>query len=166
MERSQSDKPPSLQVVLLVGRTLPELSAQCRRAAATARLHLKESDVASATMMVARYRPRAIVMTHEQYAVDPLRFDAMASEGAAKLVRLESEDVDGADLAASFRAFAPASQSGGVLEDDGFGVVVAFSGEQAWTMLQTHAPRPDVLLLDLVMPDGNGWSLMKRIRRE
>jgi len=53
-----------------------------------------------------------------------------------------------------------------VLEDDGFGVVVAFSGEQAWTMLQGHAPKPDVLLLDLVMPDGNGWSLLKRIRRE
>jgi len=53
-----------------------------------------------------------------------------------------------------------------VLEDDGYAVIVAFSGEQAWTMLQTHAPKPDVLLLDLLMPHGNGWSLMKRIRQE
>ena len=53
-----------------------------------------------------------------------------------------------------------------VLEDDGYGVLVAFSGDQAWTMLQMHAPKPDVLLLDLLMPGGNGWSLMKRIREE
>jgi hypothetical protein len=69
-----------------------------------ARLHLKETEVGSAAAMVTRYRPRAIVMTHALYATDPLRFDAMASEAAAKIVRLDGEDVDDTDLVATFRA--------------------------------------------------------------
>ena len=110
MDRSDS-KPPSLQVVLLIGRTSPEMSAQCRRAAATARLHLKESDVEAAVTMASRYRPRALIMTHEQYAVDPFRFDALTREYGAKLVRIDGEDVDGEEVAATLRALVPGSGS-------------------------------------------------------
>lgn len=53
-----------------------------------------------------------------------------------------------------------------VLEGDGYEVLVAFSGDHAWTMLQVHEPLPDVLLLDLVMPNGDGWSVVDRIKSE
>ena len=53
-----------------------------------------------------------------------------------------------------------------VLEDDGYAVLVAFSGEQAWATLHMHAPRPDILLIDLLMPRDNGWTLLQRIQAD
>ena len=53
-----------------------------------------------------------------------------------------------------------------LLEDDGYGVLVAFSGAQALMTLEKHTPRPQAVLLDLVMPGGNGWWLLRRLRRD
>ena len=53
-----------------------------------------------------------------------------------------------------------------VLEDDGFAVLVAFDGDDAWRMLHVHAPRPDVVLLDLRMPNVDGLSLLRRLEAE
>jgi CheY-like chemotaxis protein len=53
-----------------------------------------------------------------------------------------------------------------VLKDDGYTVLVAICGDHAWTMLQVHAPLPDVVLLDLVMPNGDGWSVVDRLKSD
>ena len=52
------------------------------------------------------------------------------------------------------------------LEDHGYAVLVAFSGEHAWTTLRMHAPIPDVLLLDASMPDGDGSTLRARMQSD
>jgi hypothetical protein len=103
MQQPQTVKPPSLRVVLLIGGKSPDFARRCRHVAACARLHVKESDLADAQAVSSRARPLAIVLTHDLYAGDPLRFDAMATEAGAMLVRLESEDVDDAELAVAFR---------------------------------------------------------------
>jgi CheY-like chemotaxis protein len=51
-----------------------------------------------------------------------------------------------------------------LLEAAGYCVVVASGGDQAWLALQATNPRPDVLLLDLIMPRGSGWALLERLR--
>jgi putative two-component system response regulator len=51
-----------------------------------------------------------------------------------------------------------------ILEDDGYTVIVASGGQQAWFALQSAAPQPDILLLDLMMPRGTGWGLLERMR--
>ena len=43
-----------------------------------------------------------------------------------------------------------------------FNVVTAHSGNEAWTLLLAH--RPDVVVSDLIMPDGNGYELCRRIK--
>jgi len=57
-------------------------------------------------MMTLRYRPLVLVLTHDVYACDPLKFEGLALEARAKLVRIESEDVDFADLGAMLSAAA------------------------------------------------------------
>jgi CheY-like chemotaxis protein len=47
----------------------------------------------------------------------------------------------------------------------GYEVVEATNGREALMTLATEA-RPDVILLDLVMPIMDGWEFMKRQRRD
>ena len=51
-----------------------------------------------------------------------------------------------------------------VLQQEGFGVSVAASGEEAW--LRFHEDRPDVILLDLVLGNTDGLTLLRRYRQE
>jgi len=52
------------------------------------------------------------------------------------------------------------------LEGEGYEVLAAFGGDLAWDALQMTTPTPDVLLVDLMMPDGDGWSLVERLRED
>lgn len=49
------------------------------------------------------------------------------------------------------------------LELDGIDVRHAGTGGQAWDELNDR-PRPDVVLLDIGLPDMSGWSLLAAIR--
>jgi len=49
-----------------------------------------------------------------------------------------------------------------VLQADGYAVITASSGEDALTLLE--AERPDLVILDLMMPGMNGFETLRRIR--
>ena len=49
-----------------------------------------------------------------------------------------------------------------VLADEGYAVLMARDGDEALPLLQT-APRPCVALVDLVMPNVDGWELVRAI---
>jgi two-component system response regulator AtoC len=51
-----------------------------------------------------------------------------------------------------------------VLAQEGFDVVAAASGSEAWARFQED--RPDIVLLDLVLGDADGLDLLRRIRQE
>lgn len=51
---------------------------------------------------------------------------------------------------------------GKILEDDGYGVISAASGEQALEILQDHPV--DLMLTDIRMPGMSGLDLLKKIR--
>lgn len=48
------------------------------------------------------------------------------------------------------------------LEDDGYEVVPARNGEDALSVCERW--RPDVIILDLMMPVMDGWTFAKRLR--
>jgi DNA-binding response OmpR family regulator len=50
------------------------------------------------------------------------------------------------------------------LEDLGFAVRVAPDGQSALGALSDGSARPDVVLLDYMLPDSNGLSLFERVR--
>ena len=50
------------------------------------------------------------------------------------------------------------------LSEAGFRVTVAPSGEQALKLLAGHVP--DVVLLDIMMPEMNGWEVLRRLRAQ
>jgi DNA-binding response OmpR family regulator len=52
-----------------------------------------------------------------------------------------------------------------ILENEGYQVSSAESGEQVLAMLKT-GPRPNILLLDIMMPNMSGYELCSQIRRE
>ncbi len=52
----------------------------------------------------------------------------------------------------------------GYLEQAGYGVQVAYDGVTALAMVREE--RPDVLLLDLMLPDMDGWAVTRRIRSD
>ncbi|HZI09715.1 MAG TPA: response regulator [Myxococcus sp.] len=56
-----------------------------------------------------------------------------------------------------------------LLEDfltlEGFAVETASNGMTAWERLG-RAPRPDAVLLDLMMPVMSGWELMRHVRAD
>jgi CheY-like chemotaxis protein len=51
------------------------------------------------------------------------------------------------------------------LTEEGFTVETAVNGLQAWERLR-RPPRPDLVLLDLMMPVMTGWDLMARVAEE
>jgi CheY-like chemotaxis protein len=52
-----------------------------------------------------------------------------------------------------------------VLRDHGFGVTPTTNGQEALDLLRAGAS-PSVILLDLLMPDMNGWQLRSELRRD
>jgi len=50
------------------------------------------------------------------------------------------------------------------LEQAGFSVSVAYDGESAWQIIRTE--RPDLIVLDLLLPPPDGWELTQRIRAD
>lgn len=50
------------------------------------------------------------------------------------------------------------------LEFHGFRVLRAATGARAVEMARKH--RPDLLLLDVMLPDGNGWQVCRTVRSE
>lgn len=49
-----------------------------------------------------------------------------------------------------------------LLQNAGYEVVTASDGLQAWTLLQSHAPR--LVVLDVMLPGLDGFELCRRIR--
>jgi DNA-binding response OmpR family regulator len=49
------------------------------------------------------------------------------------------------------------------LEANGFGVLVAANGEDAWRLIDLLDTPPDLLLSDVSMPDGDGIDLAERL---
>ena len=52
-----------------------------------------------------------------------------------------------------------------LLEDAGYVVEVAYDGHTAMARLQS-APRPDLILLDLVMPIKDGWEVAREVKAD
>ncbi|MBU0490640.1 MAG: response regulator transcription factor [Chloroflexi bacterium] len=50
------------------------------------------------------------------------------------------------------------------LEAEGCQTSSALNGQVAWQMLRVDAGRPDLVILDLVLPELDGWELCRRIR--
>lgn len=48
------------------------------------------------------------------------------------------------------------------LEQDGFQVITAYNGKEALEQVRTQLP--DLILLDIMMPDINGYEVLKKIR--
>lgn len=51
-----------------------------------------------------------------------------------------------------------------VLESGGFETVLAASGKEALNELE--ASRPDLVLLDIMMPDMDGWEVFRKIKEK
>ena len=51
-----------------------------------------------------------------------------------------------------------------ILKISGYKLSVATSGRQGLSMIRQH--KPDVLLLDLMMPDINGWDVYRQIKSD
>ncbi|MEL6786162.1 MAG: response regulator [Cyanobacteria bacterium J06607_15] len=51
-----------------------------------------------------------------------------------------------------------------VLETQGYQVNTAESGETALALIQTEALKPDLIILDLMMPGINGYEVIDRLR--
>src|SRR5262245_24168718 len=49
------------------------------------------------------------------------------------------------------------------LQEAGFAVATAVDGLDALDQVEQH--RPDAILLDLIMPAMDGWSVLERLRR-
>jgi CheY-like chemotaxis protein len=51
-----------------------------------------------------------------------------------------------------------------ILRDEGYSVLLASGGRRMLQMLETELP--DLILLDVMMPDGNGREALQRVRAE
>lgn len=47
---------------------------------------------------------------------------------------------------------------------DGFKVIQAADGEAGWQAIQGTSPKPDVALLDIMLPKMNGFELLEKIK--
>lgn len=52
-----------------------------------------------------------------------------------------------------------------ILTRQGYGVLQADSGQSALTLLETNAPAPDLIFLDIVMPDMDGYALCSQLKQ-
>ncbi len=52
----------------------------------------------------------------------------------------------------------------GYLEEAGYEVVTAANGREAFFVAREH--QPDLIILDLMMPEMDGWEFMRQLRRE
>jgi two-component system response regulator VicR len=50
-----------------------------------------------------------------------------------------------------------------ILEDGGFVVVTAYSGTEC--LKKVEVEKPDLILLDIMMPDLSGWDVYNRLRK-
>ena len=50
------------------------------------------------------------------------------------------------------------------LEKEGYGVLTAYSGNAALQRIQSE--RPDCVLLDLMLPDQDGWTITRKVRSD
>lgn len=50
-----------------------------------------------------------------------------------------------------------------ILSENGYSVVLAQSGSEALRMISTE--KPDAVLLDMMMPDINGWAVLEACRK-
>ena len=52
----------------------------------------------------------------------------------------------------------------GVFEHDGYEVLEAMDGESGWSMAIEN--KPDLILLDLILPKASGYEVLQRIRND
>ena len=50
------------------------------------------------------------------------------------------------------------------LEKEGYGVIVAHDGDEA--LIKFNALKPDVILLDIMLPELDGWQVCREIRKK
>jgi len=50
------------------------------------------------------------------------------------------------------------------LEDAGFEVGQAFDGQKGLSMVRSE--KPDLIILDLILPKKDGWSVLKEIKKD
>ena len=50
------------------------------------------------------------------------------------------------------------------LKESGFGVAVATDGEQA--IIKVKELKPDLVILDIVLPEVDGWEILRKIKSE
>ena len=53
-----------------------------------------------------------------------------------------------------------------MLRTEGYDVVEAEDGPAAFELLQRSETRPDLILLDVMMPGLNGWQVFQRLRED
>ena len=53
-----------------------------------------------------------------------------------------------------------------VLDEDGFAVLTASNGREAFEVLHTASAKPSVILLDMTMPVMDGWEFRKAQRSD
>ena len=50
------------------------------------------------------------------------------------------------------------------LEKEGFGVIMAYDGEEG--LIKFNALKPDIILLDIMLPGIDGWQVCREIRKK